>query len=233
MDASYGSVRTAVASRRNMVASSAIGLLAALALMALLIVVGVLQGLSGGSADQTANKLTALTTQGRNNLNSSKPPPEEGQSPEDLNKAVTVTPLDPTQYVFTRPIFSVMQSEDTRWRKPDVLAADQFDAALVRVDVPSYYFTKDLKSIFLRVPKEGMSVLDPGLAAQLGKKRGARTALFQPQPGLTRPGVGVRPPGAPGAMGPGSGGAGSGMAPGMTPPPGAVGAAVLTGPRAR
>src|SRR5262245_21547457 len=91
--------------------------------MALLIVFGlVINGLGSGSASANADELTKLKNSGKQNFDNSRPQPELANVDPDLLRAGKIDQLDPMAFMAMNPFFVALQSEDTKWRKPKVLA---------------------------------------------------------------------------------------------------------------
>ena len=177
-----------------------IGLWVAGPIMGLLILVGILKALSGDSSQATVSQITGLRDQAQGELTQSGPSPDVAVLPQDLLKTRNLAALDAQTFAFPRQPFTPAQIEDFRWRQPKVLAPDEFDGALVRAQVPSYWFSNDFKTLYVRVAEDtGKTAQPPDNALQnyLKKRFGKGKGL-----------------GGPGAAFPGGGGSG-----GMRPPP--------------
>ncbi len=145
-----------------------IALWLAVGVMALMIVVGlVMKGAHAGSAQATADRITALGKQAQATLASSNPTEDAAKSPAKVLNAADVEPIDPTPLALATPFFDAAIPEDLKWRQPKVLVPDEFDVSIARVQVPSYFFDRDMEHIFVRVPSDRTIKIDPKISQAL------------------------------------------------------------------
>jgi hypothetical protein len=138
-----------------------IGLYAAVAVMALLIVFGLvlktvkppLQGLHV-SAAANAEDLTKQATDKKRSVQNSQPSDEDKQSDPQLLAAVNPKPVDGVENRLQWPWFEQPSMEDTRWRPPEVLAPVRFTAYTMRAPVGSFYYNENMTKVYFRQEKD-------------------------------------------------------------------------------
>lgn len=138
-----------------------IALSIALIITTLLIALGlVVKCLALTSPDTTAAQLDAATAEAQEALAKADPPKQEGEVPPWLAKATDLQPTDYSSLDIGSEFFSKVAQDDKKWRLPEILQPNEFDAAVVRVGVPSYYFSSDLKTLYMRVRKDKSITVD-------------------------------------------------------------------------
>jgi hypothetical protein len=141
--------------------------------MALLVIFGlIINGLGSGSASANADELTKLKDSGKSAFDQSRPPGDLVNVDPDLLRAGKLVRLDPIEFLAMNPFFIAMQTEDTKWRKPKVLAPDEFQADYVRGLVRAYWITADNKKVVFVQPKDKSAKQKTVAAPQPKNRRG-------------------------------------------------------------
>lgn len=151
-----------------------VALWSAVAIMSLMLFVGLmLNGFRAGSAQKTADGLRAMAKGVRDELSQADPKPDTGNLPEAVARAADIRQLDAGPLALVSPFFDAASPEDLKWRQPQILAPDEFDAHVVRVQVPSFLFSSDMQMIYIRKPKDTKVQFDTaglkGFQARYGK----------------------------------------------------------------
>lgn len=164
-----------------------VGLGMALTVMLFLLVFDLgINGLAGGSAAATSEKLQRLSSEGQRKLITSQPPKDIHKIDPELTRAGNLVPLDPEKYACVQDFFIPGGENDLMWRKPEMLAPDEFQADLIRALVRSYIFNKSNKGlqVMYLTPKGKAAGPNPAMGMQ---PRGGRFAPLQGMGGF-RPG---------------------------------------------
>lgn len=132
-----------------------IALSIALVVTVLLIVMGlVVKGLALTSPDTTAAQLDNEAKAAQDLLAKADPKPEDGEAPKWLASATDLRRADYSTLAIEDEFFPASTPDDDKWRQPVVLGPDEFDVAVARVGVPSYYFSQDFKTVYMRVQRK-------------------------------------------------------------------------------
>jgi hypothetical protein len=92
---------------------------------------GLASVLGGSSASANADKVKTARDKADSAWKVSTPDPKTGEVAPDL-LVVKVKPVNPEQYACALPYFRAIEQEDRKWRKPEVLAADEFHGGLFK-----------------------------------------------------------------------------------------------------
>jgi hypothetical protein len=122
-----------------------IGLLAAGAIAALLVVCfGLMSALSGSSPSQNTEKLKDVHKKAQNVYQTSKPDEGLDKLPPDLQD-VNVKEVKADLFGNAQPYFVTLEATDTKWRLPLVMAPDEFQVDVVRGAFQTYLIIPDAK----------------------------------------------------------------------------------------
>lgn len=203
---------------------------------AMLVLVGlgfVYNGLLGNSASATTDELVGLKDKGERAFNGSRPGEGADKIDPALKKAGMLELVDPNTYPCENDFFIPLSLDDRKWRKPEVLlpAAEDFQLDLMKTQVRSFIFggTRDKPAIMFLLEKTRKETKTNNLSSRGPVKvntnvlKGGVRGGFPGGPG----GPGMAPPGGPGG-GPGGAmrppGEGAGGQPGAAAmQPGATG----------
>lgn len=151
-----------------------VGLWTAVAITGVMLVVGVfMNGLRADSADETATRIRGYGKSASQQLQNANPRAGAEDSPPRVAEASDIELIDPTALALAHPFYDASSPDDLKWRKPQLLAPTEFDASVVRVQVPSWYFSSDMEQIYIRKPKDASVKVDTKLTENLKTKLGS------------------------------------------------------------
>jgi hypothetical protein len=128
-----------------------IALVIAVAITALMVIgFGLASALGGSSATANAEKIENLKKTAEQAWRSSRPGKEIGEIPPDL-QVVEVKRVDPDTFACNTPFFQTVITEDRKWRKPEVLVADEFHAEVVRGALQTYMLEQNKDKLLVAV----------------------------------------------------------------------------------
>jgi hypothetical protein len=170
-----------------------IGLYVAVGLMALFLVLGLgIKGLGSGSPSANADKLSDLTKKGEQAIRDSKPNPKDGEIDPDLKKAANPTDINPQVFACSHPLFHPFAQDDNKWRRPEILAPDEFQYEVVSGLIEAYGLSDDGETIIVLTTKDPDKTgqLNKDKVADIKKKLNERRRFAQNRPGTRQPGGG-------------------------------------------
>jgi hypothetical protein len=188
---------------------------------------GVFKAFSAGSPGRTASDIETLRSRAKSSIDNSQPPAEnDQQDAKELAAVINFDRVEPALFSQNTPFFIRSTVEDTKRRNPDILAAGDFHAEVIRAPIRSYMISGKGDELLVLVDRAGGSLGaggpgtpgGPGMAGpggRMGGQGGMPGGLGQ----RLRGGMG-RGAGGGGIMGPGPGGMGMPPGMGMGMPPG-------------
>jgi hypothetical protein len=191
-----------------------VGLGVAAGFMVLLLIFGLVNGLSGGSATGTQAELDKARTSAKNLIDTATPNPEDATKDAALLVAeVQFDPLDPDKYRVANNFFTPSSIEDTKRRNPEILAPTEFRAELARAQIPGAIISTSNKQVAVLTDKSNAKRVSNlgGVGRRFGRMFGGRGGMAGPGGGMPPGGMTGGRMGGMGGMGPGGEGGMGGM----------------------